>query len=456
MKGFMLAGVSSNVGKTTVTMGILSALKQRGFDVVPFKSGPDYIDPMFHEFVTGTPSSNLDSWMIEKGYLRTIMAGRMEEKKNGIAVVEGAMGLFDGHASGGEEGSAAYLAKTLGFPVILVIDGRGMSTSAAALVKGYAEFDPELNVAGVIINRLKSASHYLLLKKAIESRTGIPCVGWMPENENLALGSRHLGLIPADEIKGLKKKVALAAEFAETYIDLDKILSLSEVTLPGGITDPFAFRADAYKDLTIAYAWDNAFNFYYTDTLGALKKLGVRLIPFSPLNNTELPDDIDALYLGGGFPEVFGEAFEKNTMIRESIRNSLNAGLPCYAECGGLMVLTNYLEDKEGNRYEGVGFLEAETIMTERLQRFGYVTVEADIHGDHYQFRAHEFHHSRTILDDGIPRLFTVTKGKRNWTCGYTKASTIAGYPHFHAYSSPEWVFFLLDRVRKIKEEKGR
>ena len=449
MNTFMLAGVSSNVGKTTVTMGVMAALCARGQEVVPFKTGPDYIDPMFHGFVTGRKSINLDTWMLDQETVRRLFYAKLSEKSVGIA--EGVMGLYDGHGVASDVGSSAYLAKTLGIPVFLIIDGRGMSKSAAAMVKGYVDFDPELNIAGVIINKISSEAVYQLLKEMIETYTGVPCVGYFPNCPEIVINSRHLGLIPVDELEGLRGQVDQAAQMAEQYIDLDKMLALSVKTaLPALTPDPFEVRAGAYTDLTIAYARDKAFSFYYEDNFNVLRKLGVKLVPVSPLEDAALPDDIDGFYVGGGFPEVFGEALEANRSFRTHLCGALAAGLPCFAECGGLMYLTRSMKMLDGARSQAVGFLEADTRMTKRLQRFGYVEVTANFAGRSIPIRAHEFHHS-LVEAEGLKTCYSIVKGKRSWRCGYVKKHTLAGYPHIHFYSNPEFLFALLDVARAVK-----
>ena len=453
MHCFMLAWVSSNVEKTTVTMGVLAALKRLGQSVVPFKTGPDYIDPMFPQFVTGHPSTNLDTWLVEPDLIRTLCFQKLQE--DDVGVVEGVMGLYDGHSTEDTVGSSAYLAKTLGIPVFLIIDGRGMSLSAAALVKGYADFDPELTIAGVIINRIASQSHYALLKEGIEQNTGIPCVGWLPDNPELAVGSRHLGLIPADELKDLEHTVSFCAALVQSHVDLKQMLALSQNTgRPAGRQDPFDVVAGLYAGLRIGYAWDKAFNFYYYDNLEALKKCGVTMVPFSPLEDKALPE-VDGLYLGGGFPEVFGREFEANAPFRKNLLAALLKDLPCYAECGGLMVLTESLQTKTGERTAGVGFFKARTVMTRKLQRFGYVTVETELSGKPYTFRAHEFHHSLVESEERIPRRYRVKKNERTWKCGYAQNRTLAAYPHVHFYSNPDWLLALLDEVKKAKDRKN-
>jgi cobyrinic acid a,c-diamide synthase len=456
MHGLMLAGTSSNVGKTTATMGLMAAFKAKGCHVLPAKTGPDYIDPMFHQFVTDEPSVNLDTWIVSSERIKTLFYRRLKE--DDLAIVEGVMGLYDGNASGSEIGSSAYLAKTLGIPVFLIIDGRGMAMSAAALVMGYVNFDPEVHIAGVIVNRIKSQTHFELLKNAIETRTGVPCVGWIPDDPALTVGSRHLGLIPADELPKLKETVQRAGELTAAHVDLDRMLEYAEITPQGGAADPFAGQAGRFSDLTVGVAWDPAFNFYYHDNFTTLKILGVKLVPFSPLKDKGVPEGVDALYIGGGFPEVFGQAFSDNTAMRSDLKDKLEAGLPCFAECGGLMVLTRSLQNKDGRRYDGVGFLPAETVMTKRLQHFGYVTVSAQLDGREFEFRAHEFHHSRVEASEEIPEIYRITKVKNqsasHWRGGYVKNHTLAGYPHLHFYAegADDFLIALLKKARDLKE----
>lgn len=458
MNTFMIAGVSSNTGKTSVTMGIMAALCRRGMDVVPFKTGPDYIDPMFHTFVTGKPSANLDTFMVSEKQIQSLFYHKLSE--DSIGIVEGVMGLYDGHSLESDRGSSAFLSKTLDIPVFLVIDGRGMSKSAAAMVRGYVDFDPHTRIAGVIINKIKNASHYALLKNMIETLTGVPCVGWFPNAPEIVMNSRHLGLIPVDELDDIREKVDRAAEMAETYLDLDRMLAISKRQKPEQLeADPFDALKDRYSGMRIGVARDKAFNFYYEDNFNALRKLGVTLVPFSPLADTRLPDALDGLYIGGGFPEMFGKELEANTAFRENLKAALENGMPCFAECGGLMYLTETITMLDGERYSGVGFLKAHTQMTKGLKRFGYVDVTAHLRGVDIETKAHEFHHSLVTCDEELPECYDITKGTRSWHCGYTSANTLAGYPHIHFYSNPAFVLRLLDIVSAHKEvhsgEKG-
>lgn len=447
MKKFMIAGVSSNVGKTTVTMGVMRALVQSGYSVVPFKTGPDYIDPMFHTFVTDVPSTNLDTWLLDDEITKRLFYEKLQE--DSVAVVEGVMGLYDGHSREDDTGSSAYLSELLDCPVFLVIDGRGMAKSAAAMVKGYAEFKPGINLAGVIINKINTPSHYDLLKEMIETYAGVPCVGYFPETKDITMNSRHLGLIPVDELVGLKQQVDRAAEVAKTHVDLEQMLRLAEFNdKPALVEDPFATYANRYQGKTIAYAKDKAFNFYYQDNLKALKGLGFKLKPFSPLTDSQLPEPIDALYLGGGFPEVFAEELEANEAMRTTIKTALESGLPCYAECGGFIYLTRQVTNLQDESRQLVGFYDMDCKMTKGLQRFGYAKVTATFGSEQLSINAHEFHHSCMARGtEKYPSFYTVTKGDKSWIDGFRHHNTLAGYPHLHFYANPLWLIALLDGV---------
>jgi len=446
MNYFMLAGASSNVGKTTVTMGIMAAFKKRGLRVKPFKTGPDYIDPMFHRFVTGEPSINLDTWMLDEEMIRGLFFRRLTENDLGIA--EGVMGLYDGHSLESDVGSSAYLAKTIGAPVILIIDGRGMAKSAAALVKGYVDFDPEANIVGVIINRISSESHYLLLKEMIEAYNDVTCLGYFPNNPDIVMDSRHLGLVPVEEIADFREKVDKAGELAEAHIDLDKLWEISQHDQVVSVfVDPFSGLIDKYQGLRIGVPKDRAFNFYYDDNFMALANAGVEVVEFSPLNDAGLPENIDGLYIGGGFPEIFGAELAANTAMIADIKNKLEAGLPCYAECGGLMYLTRSMTLNSGETNPGVGFFAADSQMTKRLQRFGYVNIAAYLGGKTIAVRGHEFHHSLVTTAEALPTAYVITKKGKTWTCGYRQKNVLAGYPHIHFYSNPMFLTSLLNAV---------
>ncbi|MGI6109797.1 MAG: cobyrinate a,c-diamide synthase [Eubacteriaceae bacterium] len=462
MHAFMIAGTGSGSGKTTITAGLMRALsghlgKGGAQEIVPFKCGPDYIDPMFHRFACGFPSVNLDPVLLEDNGVHRAFERRMQDTKNteACAVIEGAMGLYDGLRESGR-GSAADVSKILGVPVFLIVDGRGMSQSAAALVQGFQHYDPEVRIAGIIINRIKNESHYQLLSGIIEESCGIPCVGWLPENPGLRLESRHLGLIPAEELAELSEILDRAAENIREHFDLDQILALSRCSLDQSpAVDPYQGLENSYSGLTVAVARDKAFNFYYTENLELMRRLGVTLTFFSPMADTVLPE-ADAFWFGGGYPEVFAEELENNTDMRESIRGKLESGSPCYAECGGQIYLSDRIIPGDGISREGVGFLPGTVRMTERLQRFGYADLNLDFEDRNYRLKIHEFHHSVLEPDkDKSPDYRgEVTRGKRSWPGMQVRKNTLAGYPHIHFYAmpdGPELLTAMLDYVRRVK-----
>lgn len=453
MNYFMLAGTSSNVGKTTVTMGIMAAFKKRGVRVKPFKTGPDYIDPMFHSFVTGERSINLDTWMLDENTIRGLFHRRLTGEDLGI--VEGVMGLYDGHSLESDIGSSAFLAKTIGAPVILIIDGRGMAKSAAALVKGFVDFDPNTKIAGVIINRISSDSHYQLLKQMIEAYNDVICLGYFPNNSDIVMDSRHLGLVPVEELSGFREKAEKAGALAEAHIDLDKLLEISgHAHTENSYCDPFEGYREKYQGLRIGVPKDRAFNFYYDDNFIALEKAGAEVVTFSPLVDKMLPENLDGLYIGGGFPEIFGAALAENKSLMADLKSQLEAGLPCYAECGGLMYLTNSMTLLNGESNEGLGFISGISKMTTRLQRFGYVNIKASLGAEPIEIRGHEFHHSIVETQGEIPTAYVISKEDRTWTCGYRKKNVLAGYPHIHFYSNPLFLEALLTKTLNNKESK--
>lgn len=455
MNRVILAGTSSGVGKTTVSIGIMAALKRRGVKLAPFKVGPDYIDPGFHKFVTGTPSCNLDSWMLTEGTMKYLFKRNMEDKE--IGIVEGVMGLYDGFGTAKDQGSTAHVAKLLSAPTILIIDGKAMSSSAAATVLGYKLYDQEINIKGVIVNKVSGKTHYELIKKVIEQDVKIPCLGYLPSNLNVSLKSRHLGLIPVEEISTMGEKIAELADIVEECIDLDLLIEISKT---GGaleeVKNPFESLGNIAKGLTIGVAKDKAFSFYYEDNLKVLEELGVKKVYFSPLEDVEVPNDLDGIYLGGGFPEVFADELQRNMSFKKSLKLALQKGVPTYAECGGLMYLTEGIKDLEENFYDMVGFFPVKAEMTNSLQRFGYVEVTTKTN---ISIKAHEFHRSKVEAVSGIEYNYHVEKRRdgeviNSWNCGLMSKNVLAGYPHIHFYSNPDFLIQLIERCKEYKNEK--
>jgi cobyrinic acid a,c-diamide synthase len=460
MPRFVIGGTQSGVGKTTVSTGIMRALVRRGYKVQPYKVGPDYIDPAFHSFVTGNKSRNLDSWMLDEEALREIFVRNSSSKD--ISVIEGVMGLYDGFSIKKDMGSSAHVSKILKSPVILVIDGSGMSSSAAAQVLGYKIYDKEIDLKGVIVNRVSGEKHYELIKKAIERDTGIKCVGYLRRNIGIKLESRHLGLVPSVEVENLNERLDELAKMVEETVEIDKIIQLakdsSDMDNYGYIVEE---KSDA-KTVNLGVALDKVFNFYYQDNLDLLEELGANLTYFSPLEDNVLPENLHGIYLGGGFPEVFAKELEENRQMREQIKDVSFKGMPIYAECGGLMYLTRSITTFDGGKYEMAGVFNKEAKMTKRLQRFGYVYVNINspcvISREPTKVKAHEFH--RSILSDSCDGdyVYKVDKIRENtlvksWECGLVKNNTLGAYAHIHFYANKKLAQDFINSCKEFKKK---
>jgi cobyrinic acid a,c-diamide synthase len=438
----VIAGTNSGCGKTTITTGILAALVKRGITVQPFKVGPDYIDPMFHTFISGRESRNLDGWMLNK----EIVAHLFPKSATGtdLALIEGAMGLYDGYGGDSTVGSTSHIAKIVNSPVILVVNGAGVSLSIVPIIKGFLDFDTNVKIKGVILNNVNSEGHFLILKRIIEEHLGIAVVGYLKRIPEFVLPARHLGLVPREEIKDLKERINILTEQIEKTIDIELLIKLAKDTedfKDYELNFNIAKRNCSFK---IGVAKDKAFNFYYKDNLELLEMLGAELIYFSPINDKSLPDGLDGLYFGGGYPEEWAKELKANEAMRESIRNQIITGIPTYAECGGLMYLSESIMNKNGEIFDMVGVIPGKSEMTTSLQHFGYVEIEVTndnaISKKGYRVRAHEFHYSKTIVDWSVKSCFKVNKNKGNehisWQCGYKLHNLIAAYPHIHFWSN--------------------
>lgn len=441
----VIAGTNSGCGKTTVSTGIMAALVEKGIKVQPYKVGPDYIDPMFHTFVTGRESRNLDSWMIPEKPLRYLFA--RNSKDTDIAVIEGVMGLYDGYSGKSTEGSTAHVAAITGAPVILVVNCEAMTLSAAALVKGFSGFDKKVKVKGVIINNISGEEHYKLLKEAIEKHTGILVLGYLKRTNELAIAERHLGLVTSAEIPDIKEKAAILSRQIQETVDIEMLLKLSLEADEINIYD-MGTKIEKVGNARIAVAKDKAFCFYYKDNLELLEMLGAKIIYFSPLNDERLPEGIDGLYFGGGYPEVWASELQRNASMRRDIKKMIESGLPAYAECGGLMYLSGSISCREGTEWEMAGLIPGKSRMTDSLKRFGYVFVklkEDTILGKKgSEIRSHEFHYSETLVDENVKECYEVSRTKdrlhgKCWKCGYKVYNLLAGYPHMHFWSNIEF-----------------
>ncbi len=451
---FVIAGTSSGCGKTTMTLGLMRALMARQMRIQPFKIGPDYLDSSWHTAVTGVASRNLDAFMLPASILNGLFNQCVADKD--IAVIEGVMGLYDGFGTASDYCSSAAMAKQLGCPVILLVDGKGVSTSIAATVMGFKTFDPSVNIAGVLINRVNSDSHYQLLKQAIEQHCQIPVLGRLPVMPNIELSSRHLGLHSAYEQKQNYEPCWQAlAEQIESTVELDTLLALTRLSqLPLGNAEGL-IEAGLGQGLTLALAEDQAFNFYYPDNLALLEKSGVVIKRFSPLADKQLPE-CQMVYIGGGYPEIYAQQLATNTAMHRSLQQAHQKGIPIYAECGGLMYLGETLTDADGITHPMVGLIAGNSHMGKRLTRFGY--SEATANSDTIlaekgeTLRGHEFHYSDFTSE--LSPVFDMTKRRdgvveKNWQGGYQSCNTLASYLHVHFAQRPG----LLHRWLKIARE---
>lgn len=430
MPRLMISAPGSSSGKTTVTCGILKALMKKGMKVAAFKSGPDYIDPMFHSKVIGAKSRNLDVFMLGDETAKYLAAKNF--KGCDIAVFEGAMGFYDGMGKT-TESSAYNLACVCDTPVVLVVNAKGAALSVAATIKGFKEFRSDSRIVGAILNNVNPMT-YLYYKYVIEKETGVKLIGYFPVMKNCNFESRHLGLVTAEEIGDLQRIVDELALQAEKSIDLDALIELATAANPIKYKE---MKPQKIADVKIAVAYDKAFCFYYQDALDLLTELGAELIYFSPMKDKILPE-CDGMILGGGYPELYAKELSENTSMLESIKEALTNQIPCYAECGGFMYLLDRYIDGETD-YAWVGVFNGETYMTSKLNRFGYVKLTAQQdnmfckNGD--SINAHEFHYSESTLNGNGFRAFKAS-GKGNWECCNVGANYYAGYPHLHLWGN--------------------
>jgi cobyrinic acid a,c-diamide synthase len=424
MKGFIISAPMTGSGKTTVTLGLLAALRQRGIAVQPFKVGPDFIDPGLHEIAAGVPSHNLDGWMLTRDANASLFSHATVNAE--LAVVEGVMGLFDGFDGKSECGSTAEMAKWLGLPVILVIDAHAMARSAAAMVHGFRDFDPEVKIAGVIFNRVAGEGHYRILADAV---TDVPILGWLPYEPSIELPERHLGLFTAKEAETINR-IATIGDFVGAHIDVGK-LPPDTLRLCVSVSKTFNTATQRHR---VALAHDRAFSFYYHANRMALEAAGAEIVEFSPLTDREVPD-ADLLYIGGGYPELYRRELEANTSMRGSVRRFIDSGKKFYAECGGLMYLAEAIDEARM-----VGILPVKITMTDHLVDFGYceITTRADsIFGKAgISARGHQFHYSRTV-GHANGAAYAVRQGGREYSEGFIFPNGVASYIHLHFLSNP-------------------
>ncbi|MFA6292121.1 MAG: cobyrinate a,c-diamide synthase [Victivallales bacterium] len=497
LHAFCIAGTNSGAGKTTITIALLRALKRRGIKVAPFKCGPDYIDTAFHRAACGSPSRNLDSWMVPSGLSRSFEAG-IEGKD--CAVIEGVMGLFDGAKPGRLEGSTADVARSLNVPVLLVVNARGMAGSISALVKGYCTYRPEIKIIGVIANNVSSERHAEILRTSLKKDRLPPLLGWLPRDEKLKLPERHLGLVPVFENRKTGEWFDRLADVCEKHIEIDRILKVSGVrcqvsgaggqkkddrrrmaedrrqrtrlrlkTTPWQAGDRRQKTAKTTKllinhpviqssihPIRIGIAYDDAFNFYYEDNFDALRNAGFEIVFFSPLHDKALPEGIKFLYIGGGFPEVFAGRLSKNKSMLRSVSDFAASGAPVFAECGGFMYLSETISCG-GIKYNMSGVIPCRIKMESKLHSLGYREIklrQSSFLGKRGTLlRGHEFHWSSAeFTSENITPAFEARGTRKNskWMpAGIKINNVIASYIHIHFLSNPSITINIFKSLQK-------
>ena len=459
-KGFVIAGPASGVGKTTITLSLMAALRKRGLTVQPFKCGPDFIDGGHHARVCGRASRNLDGWMLSAEANRQVFYRNAADAD--VCVVEGVMGLFDGVDGKSEAGSTAEIAKWLGLPVILVVDASAMARSAAALVHGYESFDPALKVAGVIFNNAGGAAHYQMLSDAVTASANAVPLGYLPSDERIHIPERYLGLVTAGENLLPDSMLSLLGELAETHIELDQLLACA-ASFPAPTDDRIQRARDkSAGSIRLGVARDKAFCFYYEDNLDALREAGAEIVEFSPLEDLSLPTALDALYFGGGYPELFAKQLSGNRPMLASIKRATEESLPIYAECGGLMYLAREIVTKEDASFAMAGVLPIAVQMTDRLVNFGYtevsLTSDCLIEAAGAKARGHSFHCSR-IADVGPVEYAYQARNSmtgREEPDGLRVKNVLASYIHLHFLSNPGMADAFVKNVKGARRQSAR
>jgi len=445
----VIAATGSGVGKTTAAVAIMGAMRARGLKVAPFKCGPDYLDPTYHERAAGVRSHNLDSWMMNRDAVVATFARAAAGAD--IAVIEGMMGLFDSATPTSDEGSTAQIAKWLDAPVVLVTDASGVARTIAAVAAGFARFDPAVRVAGMICNRVGSRGHLDLLRAA---RPEVPIVGGFPTSANLAFPERHLGLMIADESNVPQRLIDGWSGLAAEWLDLDSILELARSAPAIEIATPKIDIASKPR-CRIGVAYDDAFHFYYEDNLSRLRSLGVEIVNFSPIRDRKLPE-VDGLYFGGGYPEAFAHELSGNETMLAAIRNFATRGV-IYAECGGLMYLARAIRTLDGTACPMAGLIDATALMHDRLQAIGYVEVEtvapSILGSPGLRFRGHQFRYSTLEPEPGdVERTYTVRpKWGGEFTEGYRRGNLLASYVHAHWASNPAGAAGLVESCAQFR-----
>ena len=460
---FMIAAPKSGSGKTMITCALLQLLKDSGKNVSSYKCGPDYIDPMFHQKVLGVPSKNLDTFFTDE---KTTVQLFLDKRADGdFAVLEGVMGLYDGLGGIYEQGSSYHLAKVTQTPIILVVDAKGMGKSVLALIAGFLQYDTQHLIKGVLLNRM-SKGYYDIIKPLIEKELSVKVVGYFPEQKDIRLESRHLGLVMPDELADIKEQLDELAGRLKKTIDLDMLLDIAaeaEEITKNTNTEQMQIQ-NQNNTVNIAVAMDEAFCFYYEDNLRLLEKCGAKLQYFSPLHDTKLPDNCDALLLGGGYPELYAKELSENLSMRNSIKTAFKTGLPTVAECGGFMYLHTYIhniceEDADAQNYVFgmTGALDSECHFKGKLVRFGYIEL-AEKHNNflppNEKIKAHEFHYYDST-DNGADCIATKPATGRSYDCVISHDNYWLGFPHLYYPSNPHFAESLVRKAYEYRRNKN-
>lgn len=484
---FMIAAPKSGSGKTMITCALLQLLKDSGKNVLSYKCGPDYIDPMFHKKVLGVPSKNLDTFFTDE---KTTVQLFLDERADGdFAVLEGVMGLYDGLGGIYEQGSSYHLAKVTQTPIILVVDAKGMGKSVLALIAGFLQYDTHNLIKGVLLNRM-SKGYYDIIKPLIEKELSVKVVGYFPEQKDIGLSSRHLGLVMPDELSDIKKQLNETADRLKKTIDMDLFMDIAaeadEIGDSGSadkdkrqtLKNAELMRPqDQNNTVNIAVAMDEAFCFYYEDNLRMLEKCGAKLQYFSPLHDARLPEDCDAMLLGGGYPELYAKELSKNVSMLNAIKKAFRAGMPTVAECGGFMYLHKYIHDicddndeqnkpdvqnkadiqNDMNKSKLVGALDGGCHFKGKLVRFGYIEL-AEKHSNflppNEKIKAHEFHYYDST-DNGADCIATKPATGRNYDCVISRDNYWLGFPHLYYPSNPHFAESLVRKAYEYRRNKN-
>ena len=447
MKAFVVAGTASGVGKTTVALAVIAALRSRDLTVQPFKCGPDFIDGGHLAAVANRPARNLDTWMLDAEANRGILSRASEGCD--VAAVEGMMGLFDGVTGNSEEGSTAEIAKLLDLPVVLVLDAGNSARSIAAVVRGFETFDLGLRFAGVVLNRVAGDAHFRMLDSAIRQSSAVPVLGWLPVEADAAIPERHLGLHTAAE--GIGFSLPTLTRLGNR-LDLEQLLNATACNQRFENAHTHSAKPK-YEGVRVGIARDQAFSFYYEDNLDLLSENGAEIVEFSPLTDSVLPESLHALYFGGGYPELHAAALSGNGRLLQDIREFAEANKPIYAECGGLMYLAEKLATIEGQSYPMAGILPVAIEMTKSLVHFGYADVEFAhdclLGKKGTVVRGHSFHCSRIVAHDPLRCAYRVhySLSDRKEEEGFVRKQVLGSYIHVHFRSNPSLVSSFLEQA---------